>query len=426
MPIQTVQKDSFMNFRGRRASTPRNDGLPVIHGKKVKRRQKFGSQNFVHRKSSSSFLTYFWRFAIVAIILFVFVLKNDEGNEVPKKEVASKPATAAKAPETKPTPPETKAAPPPPKPQPTGPDGFPAKCNDNQLSLYEKQFPVDELGHRAWRDASFTKATVRTKYAYNPKIAREFYASDDFKLDATHSFYAVSIGWNNNDVPIDMLAIGSRDTTKYDTNKWNDEVSLPETLRLPSVAIDAAASKRPAKFLVVDLDKDSGIRKIKSTFGLGEELYVVTSDLKSLSKNVADQKPGVNGVVATDQPIHYLDIYSPEGLDAYMLKAMVESLSEVRFLHFQYNKGGSWEYYALSDVMHRFREYGLVCYFAGSKEVHYDLWRITDCFMDHFDQPHWAGIACVNVQLPDVRQLAERMEATFLKTLEKDQSFSVG
>ena len=410
-----------MNFRGRRAPTPRNDGLPVIHGKKVKRRQKF-----YHQKSSSSFSTYFWRFAIVAIVLFVFVLKNDEGNEVPKKEVVSTPATAAKASETKAAPPETKAAPPPPPRQAPNPDGFPAKCNEDQLKKYLKQFPVDKWGDRPWRDASFTKATVRTDYAYNPKVAREFYASDDFKLHATHSFYAVSIGWNNNDVPIDMLAVGSRDTAKYDTKKWNDELSLPENSRLPSVAIDAAASKRPAKFLVVDLNEDSGIQNIISTFKFSsDELFVEKSGLLSFSKKVASQRPAVNGKVAIDQPIHYLDIYSPDGLDAGILNAMGESLSQVRFLHFHYNKGGSWESNRLSKVMKLLQDNGLVCYFAGSKERDHDLWRITDCFMEHFDDRHWAGIACVNVQLPDVKPMAERMEEIFLKTLEKNQVFKV-
>ncbi len=389
----------------------------------------------MHQKSSSSFSTYFWRFAIVAIVLFVFVLKNDEGNEVPNKEVVSTPATAAKAPETKATPPETKAAPPPSKeapppprpPRPSStPDGFPAKCNEDQLKKYLKQFPVDKLGFRTWRDASFTKATVRTSFAYNPKVAREFYASDEFKLDATHSFYAVSIGWKKNDFPIDILAVGSRDTTKYDPKKWNDELSSPENLRLPSVAIDAAASKRPAKFLFVDLDKDSGIQNIIRTFKFSrDEMSVEKSDLASLSEKVASQKPAVNGLVAIDQPIHFLDINNKEGIDADVLNAMGQTLSQVRFLHFQYNQGGSWQNHRLSKVMNLLQENGLVCYFAGSKEQDYDLWRITDCFMDHFDERHWAGIACVNVQLPDVKPIAERMETIFLKTLEKDQSFYV-
>ena len=47
------------------------------------------------------------------------------------------------------------------------------------------------------------------------------------------------------------------------------------------------------------------------------------------------------------------------------------------------------------------------------------MWRITDCWQEHYEIRYFANIACVNTNIPAVLPLAERMESMFLETLKK-------
>jgi hypothetical protein len=62
---------------------------------------------------------------------------------------------------------------------------------------------------------------------------------------------------------------------------------------------------------------------------------------------------------------------------------------------------------------------GFVCYFAGTE----DLWRITDCWQDYYNEKHWGRIVCVSAHHPDVKGLVDRMEQIFNETLKKSQTF---
>ncbi len=420
-----------MMHRGRR--TPLNDGLPVVQGKKVKRRPRQSLRSFSHHSSvagsSWSLSSYLWRFALFAVIIFTVILNYDDIVAQTKTLSSSFPKATPPAPKpakTVPSPPP-KARPTPlaPKPQ----EGFPAKCTKEQLKKQLAQLPVDPdgLGKRSWRDASFTLATKRSGGVYNPELVREFFASDEFTLDATHAFYGVSIGWQNkNVIPVDMLLLGSRDPSRYDRKKWSQEIGLGGEIPLTEVAIKDGASKRPAKYLMVGVPEDLDVKTFKDNLKYSDQEFAVkrADSIVALGDVINNNRPSVDGKVADDQPIHYLEINSPEEQDAYILAALGHNMDKVRFVHFQYNKGGSWFNGKLSSVISDLRASGHVCYFA-SQTGSYDLWRITDCFLDHFDENHWAGISCINFNNQDVRVLAERMEKKFLETLEKDQSFLV-
>jgi hypothetical protein len=310
----------------------------------------------------------------------------------------------------------------------------PDKCTDAQLSIVQKQLPDDALNFRPWRDGSFSIATVRSKFAYNPKLMREFYASDHFNFGTkTNSFYAVFIRWKKNFAPIDSLAIGSRHP-KFDIDQWKSKLGLSEKQALPPVAIDFSAGTRPAKALVVEYEDQTPIslESLKTEFGYSDnELALLKIEKKQLNNKsfmsniISLKKPSTTGEVDPTQPIHFLDISGTNGEDAAILQSLMSIMDQVRYLHFEYNKDNSWEKAKLSSLLKALKAKGLVCYFAGKKEIDYGLWRVTDCFLDYFDFRHWAWLDCVNVEHEDVSELASRMEQKFLETLKKDISFRV-
>jgi hypothetical protein len=437
-----------MKFR--KTTAPTNDGLPIVHGKKVSRRKRFGlnnarsSPNNDGGSGASSFLKKcLWWVVIIsalslALIVHYLVRNNQPSTATAAVSTASvQTTTKAEAPISSPVQTKKDEAPIPSPVQTTtkaeapissskGGYGYPDKCTTEQLAHVEKQLPNDPLGDRPWRDASFSKATVKSAYAQNPILMREFYASDNFKLGKNHQFFGVVLGWRNNDVPIDTLAIGSRDAN-IDTKKWVDKLKLDSKMALSPVAINSAAGIRPARVLVVDWNKPSiPFEGLRDSLGYSDDkLQVVsipnpTSDLLNV---VRSKMPG--GVVATDQPIHFLNIHGAEGMDPSILKALTSILKQVRYVHFEYNKAETWQFTKLSAVINSLKNEGLVCYFAGSKEADYGFWRITDCFLKHYDNRHWAGISCVNVKHDDVKELADGIEKKFLETLKKDHTFPV-
>lgn len=401
-------------FMNRRGNHRKNDGLPIINGKKVqqRRRQKFGLEKPSSSRKSSSGCQLVVSF-IVFVILTAFYIHREKSQtlltgtlntigvgERTEEERVAVSATLRPTREKKKNSAEKGSK---------GLFGMPNKCTDMQLSTIKKQLPDDSLNFRPWRDGSFTLATVRSNYAYNPKLMREFYASDQF---TSRSFYAVFVRWRENLAPIDALAIGSRDAKfKIDSSKINDKNALPP------VTIDHADGIRSAKVLVADFKPFAS--------GLKTELGFSDDELELLS---IEKKELTNGSFASkinSQPIHYLDIAGTDSEDPAVLQSLMPIMNQVRYVHFEYNKDKAWERIKLSSLLQSLKEKGLVCYFAGKKEIDYGLWRVTDCFVDYFDFRHWAYLDCVNVNHEDVGELASRMEQKFLETLKKDISFPV-
>jgi FkbM family methyltransferase len=105
-----------------------------------------------------------------------------------------------------------------------------------------------------------------------------------------------------------------------------------------------------------------------------------------------------------------------EGFDWPVLLAGAMALRRTRYVELEYNWKGAWAEHKLSEVTETMKERGFVCYWAGDAG---HLWRITDCWLPHYDLKFWSNVACVNVLLPDTvtPSMAERMEATFLDTM---------
>lgn len=136
--------------------------------------------------------------------------------------------------------------------------------------------------------------------------------------------------------------------------------------------------------------------------------------------------PRKDGIIVPGQPIHLLDIVGTVGRDVTILNSLnPDLLSSVRYLHLEYNKRGDWAFGTLSVVIQKLKDVGLVCYWPGKKESNFSLWRITDCFLPHYDYATWSYISCVSVVHDDVAVLADRMEKKFKETIRTDQVFNV-
>jgi len=448
--IQSTRRmQKFRMLNRRNNQTEGNDGLPIIRGEKLKnRRQKLGgkSNDGPDDKSNDSFRYLFY--TVLVILLFVEIRDRRKVTAVPGAPVQAKVSEVvaqAKVSEdvgqaevseisgktevsnaSTQTEVETRE-------DPGGGYGFPDICTSAQLTVLKKQLPTDKLIHRYWRDASFTIATKRSDFTYNPILMRQFYASDRFHLSNSDGFYGVLVNVIDNEVPLDTLAIGSRDKT-LDPTKWREERDGEG--KLPFEPVEISGASNPARVLVIDWEESSkpakSLRDLKKSLGISDDLLALTTiEKKHISEEnvfmntVRDNAPKVNDSSSSNQPIHFLDIMCGHGCFSEILYSLQPMWKDVRYVHFEYDHGHD-EFRKpkmLSNVISDLKAAGLVCYFAGKKEIDYGLWRITDCFQDHYDHPHWSEIACVNVMQDEVKILASEMEKKFHETLTKDHEF---
>ena len=101
-----------------------------------------------------------------------------------------------------------------------------------------------------------------------------------------------------------------------------------------------------------------------------------------------------------------------EGLDWTVLQGATMLTTHVRYLEFEYNHKGPWWKQNLRDAIDHLQTMGFVCYWPG---VGGNIWRITGCWLDHYDYHFWSNVACGNQVLG--APVLERMEARFRTTL---------
>ena len=125
----------------------------------------------------------------------------------------------------------------------------------------------------------------------------------------------------------------------------------------------------------------------------------------------------VEKYIPHDGPIHYLSI-DVEGFDMdVLLGGRSNALKRVHYLEFEYNWMGSWRGQKLSDAIGMLdNDFGFTCYWPGFDN---NIWRITDCWLDHYDLHYWSNVACVKRGVEEVKKIAERMEQMFLETVSK-------
>lgn len=336
-----------------------------------------------------------------------------------------------------------------------GPPRFPPQCTVDQMDVLKRQLPPggcekrkDEPYQRM--DCSFSAATACGDY---PKWLHEFHANHDVVLEdeTAERFQAVMVGCNKAHDAVNLLRVASRDrTNRYDWIAWRSEflrtddpvddatpdcprsdVQVPET-RSPQKAQAYCIEAMPKTFrqlertktsigysdeelelahLAVRLDPGttwvySGDPIVVSKVGPGnwrkkcskfpDDCVEVTADKID---NWIRSKPGLVG----DAPIHYLSIAVDD--NAYeVLQGASKTLSRVHYMDFSYHWFGDWgrKERSLKELIARLKKKGHLCYFHGNDD---NLWRITDCWQDHYELHFFANIACVDAYLPAAQPL---------------------
>ena len=104
-----------------------------------------------------------------------------------------------------------------------------------------------------------------------------------------------------------------------------------------------------------------------------------------------------------------------EGWDYEVLKGGRYTLQHTAYLEFEYNWRGPWKQEKkekpLLQAISMLNEMHFTCYWPGRDQ----LWRITGCWLQHYEGLFWSNVVCVNRILAPT--LAERMENAFLATI---------
>jgi hypothetical protein len=337
---------------------------------------------------------------------------------------------------------------------------MPLQCTASQMSKLAQQLQpggcVNNKG-QPWRrtSCSFSMATS----CHDPSWFHQHYA----KAELSEGFTSIHVGCNKGYQALDMLAIGNKDPKKYDWLRWRKAFLEDATEKVYDSAHSCPHAdvyfngKTPdiaaQAFCIEPVPKNfQQLQLTKNKLGVSDELYlsqVAMSNMVADEILVSNKEPlGVEGTgfgnwqkacgdenrdctkvavdtldhwitttpLAPDAPIHYMSL----GLEGYDYAALVggaKTLNRLHYLDVQYHWVGHWGMQSLLDMVTRLKRKHFVCYFAGDQ----NLWRITDCWQDHYEHRFYANIACVNTQLAE--PLAKEMEAIFEKTLEKDLHF---
>mmetsp|Transcript_26465 Transcript_26465/g.57988 ORF Transcript_26465/g.57988 Transcript_26465/m.57988 type:complete len:536 (-) Transcript_26465:289-1896(-) len=138
------------------------------------------------------------------------------------------------------------------------------------------------------------------------------------------------------------------------------------------------------------------------------------------TESVTTTKTATTTITTTiaDPPIHILSI-SAETSDYDILRGAVQTLKRIQYIDFAYDFDGRWSKFSFSDLIFRLKKKGFVCYFTGSNGR--DMWRITDCWQEHYELKFSSTVGCVNSNIPAAEPLLEKMEAMFLETLSQQK-----
>jgi len=415
-------------------STPKNDGLPVIRGRKVTVDHGRNTNN--SRRGSSSFTieerSMLKRVFVigVAVSFLFYIIQTDNNVVVPESSdgnVVTIPSPALEAASVSAVVPSVPTPPAPPA----------TTCTAKQRELVLNQLPNSAACSTKYHSGcSFREATTGCQ---NPILARTFFANtQDFQPVSSSKvpipFTAVIVRWGDNNIPLDLLRIGSGLDPKYQQMKeWGKNKN---TCRAPITTTIATKEGEPPPRLppqVVVLDWDNPTTF--SDYGYKAKGLIIEDKIKMSGGEYIGKKDSFTtliqsklGVAQQQQPpppsiIHYLDLVGrPGGYDYLILMELLPALLQhVRFLHFEYNDKDNWfsPSYTLKKLIAHLQTNGLICYWSGDEHSKYDLWRITECFFAHYNEKNWSRIQCVSGRHADVKELATRMETQFLTTIQR-------
>jgi FkbM family methyltransferase len=344
----------------------------------------------------------------------------------------------------------------------------PLQCTTEQLAQVAKQLPAggcEANKGKAWKRelCSFSAATS----CADPTWMRDYYAQQDFST-SSQGFVAVVVGCNKGYTALDMLHTSTKQS-KYQWNKWQtsflsqttegvqDSQNCPKHTAAAMAAAGGAEHSNAKVFCLEPVPNTfAQLQSTKEAMGIGDELVleqVALATWTGTSRVSTKDKIGIEGVgftnwkqvcdkvpvgdpgcvdvnvdsldhwisqrtdLSPDAPIHYLSVET-EGHDYEVLAGSANTLKRVHYIDLTYHWFGNWKQQSLKDLTERLQKKGFACYWAGSDQ---NLWRITDCWQEHYEDQFWANIACVNTEIAG--PLAQTMEGLFQATLKKDLQF---
>lgn len=203
---------------------------------------------------------------------------------------------------------------------------------------------------------------------------------------------------------------------------------------LPVTFVELQRTKMALQYtddeLVLDqvaLDAQPGKLKVPTFGQIGTESKGITHMRGDCNKPKPKDPPCLEIPILTldqytrerlgNQTIQYLSI-DVEGHDYKVLKGgQSETLHRVEYLEFEYNWKEPWYRHSLRDAIDLLESNGFVCYWPGLAG---NIWRITNCWLDHYKYHYWSNVACVNTKLPSVAKMAFQMQEMFYQTLQRD------
>jgi FkbM family methyltransferase len=335
----------------------------------------------------------------------------------------------------------------------------PPKCTDDQLGIVNKQLSprrcVNSRTQPYRQRCSFTQAT---------KCPDPIWLDEFHRNKSGISFLSYFIGCNKAIDAVSALRMGSKDPM-HDLVKWQQHLQnggstfdMPSCDQFKKVQAEISSSQtviNDAQVHCVEpiTNTFAELTRTKQELGWGDELVLVqgafSSQLGNLSvpvfQKVGTENIGIDIMMkecsnpavsqagrCMDVPImtlddyhwrhghgtvHYLSI-DVEGFDPLVLQGGMKTLKEhVQYVEFEYNWKGPWNDTSLSSVVASLKDIGFTCYWPGTNG---EIWRMTDCWLDHYDIKFWSNVACVNQNDADAAPMARRMEELFLETLQKE------
>lgn len=352
----------------------------------------------------------------------------------------------------------------------TKPGVFPPKCPSRDLKKLSQQLPAagcEANQKKPWRRlaCSFSMATT----CHDSIWFKEYYAKNPFDSSVVPT--SIHVGCNKGYQAAEFLRLATRDAAVYNWEKlqkahqkskyevkdgllkssvcpirsddW-ESISVPahgngdarafciepfpSTFKLLEESMKSLkppnAFMKLSQVVIADIKADvdipdtdvagedgTGLNSWKQKCKKGSDEKCTNVPITTLDDWVSEQ-PGLG----PEDPIHFLSL-GLEGADPRALAGSAKTLPRVQYLEFQYHWLGDWDTHNLQETLESLKTYGMVCYFAGGK----NLWRVTDCWQDHYALKFFSNVACANVN--KAPGLVQAMEERFKKTLTMELKF---
>jgi FkbM family methyltransferase len=341
---------------------------------------------------------------------------------------------------------------------------FPKQCSADQMATILKQLPADtcsEGGNCAMAYATQCSDSVWWDEQFLAKASKKEKTSNSAASSSSSPRVAIYVGCNKGFDAVNALRLLSSDGT-YDRTSWSDHFfqGVPQRgwcgqQTGPEAVVGAAAGLtihndamvhciEPMPTTVAELQRAAAELKwdkrlivsnvaMSNTDGTAlfpNEKHNVGTESTSLDDCTGAGLSNCETVTVSrldtfiskhftdpNAKIDFLSI-DTEGYDFEVIQGGVNTLKRAKYLEFEYHSTSLWLTHTLSETLAILTDHGFVCYWAGA---YGHIWRITNCWHDHYDIHGFSNVACVNLHeaaiSAETKALYDRMEDLFAQTL---------